>query len=90
MYWNSSNVFPLYAMEIEFRDGKLIYKGKPQAMLALHPDQHGWERFGQDHSGALPNGTPIKPFMEGAWMTKEGGRYYLQYGAPGTEYNAYS
>ena len=23
-------------------------------------------------------------------MTKEGGRYYLQYGAPGTEYNAYS
>jgi len=90
MYWNSSNVFPLYAMEIEFRDGRLIYKGKPQEMLALHPDQHGWERFGQDHSGGLPNGTPIKPFMEGAWMTKVGGRYYLQYGAPGTEYNAYS
>jgi hypothetical protein len=28
--------------------------------------------------------------MEGAWMTKHGGRYYLQYGAPGTEYNAYA
>ncbi|MCI1141387.1 hypothetical protein MOP88_01970 [Sphingomonas sp. WKB10] len=23
-------------------------------------------------------------------MTKVGGRYYLQYGAPGTEYNAYA
>ncbi len=90
LYWNSSNVFPLYAMEIEFRDGRLIYKGQAQPMLALHPDRHGWERFGQDHSGGLPNGTPIKPFMEGAWMTKVKGRYYLQYGAPGTEYNAYA
>jgi hypothetical protein len=90
MYWNSSNVFPLYAMEIEFRDGRLIYKGEARPMLALHPEQHGWERFGQDHSGGLPNGTPIKPFMEGAWMTKVRGKYYLQYGAPGTEYNAYS
>jgi hypothetical protein len=59
-------------------------------LFALHPDRHGWERFGQDHSGGLPNGTPIKPFMEGAWMNKVGGKYYLQYGAPGTEYNAYA
>lgn len=90
MYWNSSNVFPLYGMEIGFEDGKLVYKGKAQEMLRLHPDRHGWERFGQDHSGGLPDGTPIKPYMEGAWMTKVRGRYYLQYGAPGTEYNAYS
>jgi xylan 1,4-beta-xylosidase len=90
LYWNSSNVFPLYGMEIEFKDGRLIYKGQAQSMLALHPDRHGWERFGQDHSGTLPDGTPIKPFMEGAWMTKVGGLYYLQYGAPGTEYNAYA
>ncbi|WP_213980828.1 family 43 glycosylhydrolase [Sphingomonas sp. dw_22] len=90
LYWNSSNVFPLYGIEIAFKDGRLIYKGQAQAMLALHPERHGWERFGQDHSGSLPDGTPIKPFMEGAWMTKVGGRYYLQYGAPGTEYNAYA
>lgn len=90
LYWNSSNVFPLYGLEIEFRDGKLIYKGPAKEMFRLHPDRHGWERFGQDHSGGLPNGTPIAPFMEGAWMTKVGGTYYLQYGAPGTEYNAYA
>lgn len=90
LYWNSSNVFPLYGMEIEFKDGRLIYKGQAKPMFALHPDQHGWERFGQDHSGGLPDGTPIKPFMEGAWMTKVAGTYYLQYGAPGTEYNAYA
>ena len=90
LYWNSSNVFPLYGMEIEFRDGRLIYKGKPQVMFKLHPDKHGWERFGPDHIGGHPDGTKIDPFMEGAWMTKVDGRYYLQYGAPGTEYNAYA
>lgn len=90
LYWNSSNVYPLYGLEIEFKDGKLVYKGPAKEMFKLHPDQHGWERFGQDHSGGLPDGTPITPFMEGAWMTKVGGTYYLQYGAPGTEYNAYA
>ncbi|MBQ3480732.1 MAG: family 43 glycosylhydrolase [Oscillospiraceae bacterium] len=31
-----------------------------------------------------------KPFIEGAWMDKFEGRYYLQYAAPGTQYNTYS
>lgn len=30
------------------------------------------------------------PFIEGAWMTKHGGRYYLQYACPGTEFNVYA
>lgn len=30
------------------------------------------------------------PFIEGAWMTKHEGRYYLQYACPGTEYNIYA
>lgn len=29
------------------------------------------------------------PYIEGAWMTKYQGRYYLQYAIPGTEYNVY-
>ena len=90
LYWGSSNVFPIYGQKIAFEDGKLIYQTRPQPMFALHPDQHGWERFGQDHCGCLPGGTHIDPFIEGAWMTKVGGKYYLQYGAPGTEYNAYA
>ena len=72
------------------RIGKLIYQTKPQSLLRLHPEEHGWERFGEDHCGCLPDGTHIDPYVEGAWMTKVGGRYYLQYGAPGTEYNAYA
>jgi len=30
------------------------------------------------------------PFIEGAWMDKHNGKYYLQYAAPGTEYNIYA
>lgn len=90
LYWNSSNVFPIYGAPIGFADGRMTYGTPRRSLVVLDPDRHGWERFGQDHSETLPNGTPIKPFMEGAWMTKVGGRYYLQYGAPGTEFNAYA
>ncbi len=31
-----------------------------------------------------------KPYIEGAWMDKHKGKYYLQYAAPGTQYNTYS
>ena len=30
-----------------------------------------------------------QPYIEGAWMTKHDGKYYLQYAIPGTEYNVY-
>ena len=30
------------------------------------------------------------PFIEGAWMDKHNGIYYLQYACPGAEYNVYS
>ena len=31
-----------------------------------------------------------RPFIEGAWMDKLEGKYYLQYATPGAEYNTYS
>lgn len=31
-----------------------------------------------------------RPYIEGAFMTKHDGRYYLQYACPGTQYNTYS
>ncbi|MBQ6564679.1 MAG: family 43 glycosylhydrolase [Clostridia bacterium] len=31
-----------------------------------------------------------RPYIEGAWMDKHNGRYYLQYACPGTQYNTYS
>lgn len=31
-----------------------------------------------------------KPYIEGAWMDKYQGKYYLQYACPGTQYNIYA
>lgn len=31
-----------------------------------------------------------KPYIEGAFMTKHNGKYYLQYACPGTQYNTYA
>lgn len=83
MYWNSSNYYPLFGIELD-KSRRLNYVGKPVPLISLHPDRHGWERFGRDHRDTLT------PFVEGAWMTKNAGKYYLQYAAPGTEYNVYA
>jgi hypothetical protein len=83
LYWGSSNIYPLYGIELD-PARRLAYKGPIKELLRLHPERHGWERFGQDHRDT------IIPYVEGAWMTKHGGRYYLQYAAPGTEYNVYA
>lgn len=83
MYWASSNVYPIYGDELD-KSNQLNFKGYFKKLIYLHPDKHGWERFGLDHKDT------IKPFIEGAWMTKYNKKYYLMYGAPGTEYNVYA
>jgi xylan 1,4-beta-xylosidase len=83
MYWGSSNVFPIYGIELE-KSKHLSYIGIAKPLLYLHPEEHGWERFGKDHRDT------IKPFIEGAWMTKYHSKYYLQYAGPGTENNVYA
>lgn len=84
LYWGSSNVFPLYGIEVDPARG-FAYVGAPKPLITLDPAAHGWERFGRDHRDPKITGG----WAEGAWMTKVAGRYYLQYGAPGTEYNVY-
>ena len=83
MYFGSSNVYPIYGIELDYPN-QLTYLGTAKELIALHPELHGWERFGRDHRDT------IKPFIEGAWMTKHQGKYYLQYAGPGTEYNVYA
>lgn len=83
IYWGSSNFYPLYAAQLDPKNG---YKpiNKPIELMKLEPKIHGWEQFGEDNQ----NGT-MDPFIEGAWMNKFNGKYYLQYGAPGSEWNVY-
>ena len=83
LYFGSSNLYPLGGIELEL-GRELTYVGTTKELVRLRPDLHGWERFGRDHR------ETTAPFIEGAWMTKHAGKYYLQYAAPGTEHNVYA
>ena len=83
VYWGSSNTFPVRARKLDkkkrFRPSEEIHE-----FFNLDPVKHGWERFGENHLDTIHGG-----YIEGPWMNKINGTYYLQYAAPGTEFNVY-
>jgi xylan 1,4-beta-xylosidase len=83
MYYGLSNSTPTYVVELDpGKSFKFIGKAAPIAYPMAA--EHGWERRGDD------NLLDEKPWIEGSWMTKHDGRYYLQYSAPGTEFKTYA
>jgi len=82
-YNGSSNSYPLYGIEINRKTFEPI--GARKELLLLNQEKFGWQRFGE-----YSDNTFLNPFIEGAWMTKHNGKYYLQYGAPGTEISGYA
>lgn len=84
LYYGSSNEYPLKAVQVSRDDFYPV--SKIHDVISLYPDQHGWERFGMNNNDS----TTLAPFTEGAWMTKHDNKYYLQYGAPGTEFKVYA
>lgn len=83
MYNGSSNAFPLYGIELDRKTFQPI--GTRQETYKLQDWRYGWQRFGEYYDN-----TFLDPFIEGSWMTKHNGKYYLQYGAPGTEFSGYA
>lgn len=83
MYNGSSNQFPLYGVELNRKTLQPLAARKE--MYLLEPHKYGWQRFGEHMDN-----TFLDPFIEGAWMTQHNGQYYLQYGAPGTEFSGYA
>jgi len=83
MYNGSSNQYPIYGVELDRRTLQPLTARRE--MYILEPWRYGWQRFGEHMDN-----TFLDPFIEGAWMTKHNGKYYLQYGAPGTEFSGYA
>ncbi len=83
LYEESSNKWPIRMVELD-PDNYYVPIGEEQDLFHLDPEHHGWERFGQDHK------SDIKPYIEGPWMVKHNDTYYLEYGAPGTQWNVYA
>ena len=82
LYYGLSHNGAISGMELDPGNG-FRPLGEPFECFRADPASHGWERRGEDNLGD-------GPWIEGSWMTKHNGVYYLQYAAPGTEYKTYA
>ncbi|WP_167614988.1 family 43 glycosylhydrolase [Maribellus sediminis] len=85
LYWGSSNVYPIRVKMLN-KDDRFLETGVKKDLINLVEEEHGWERFGENNF----HPTLKEGYMEGASMTRHDGKYYLQYAAPGTQFNVYA
>ena len=82
IFWGSSNKHPIRGRKLD-----MFHRFSPDQNMVklfnLEPEKHGWERFGANHS------RNKQGYIEGAYMTKHKDKYYLQYAAPGTQFDVY-
>lgn len=84
LYWGCSDSNPLYGVEVD-HNNNFSFMGKPKELVHANPGEYGWEVPG-DYNRL----TDRNPWIEGAWVTKKDGKYYLQYAGPGTEFKSYT
>jgi len=82
-YGGCSNVDPIRGGEIDPVTFNKI--GSLQNLIYSNTAEYGWEVPG-DFNASVNN----NPWIEGAWMNKYKGKYYLQYAGPGTEFKSYN
>ncbi len=82
LYYGCSNKTPTKVVELD-KNNRFHFIGTPQPIIYPDRDNHGFEMGGDD------NTKNTNPWIEGCWMTKYGGKYYLQYAAPGTQFKSY-
>ncbi|WP_299120763.1 family 43 glycosylhydrolase [uncultured Winogradskyella sp.] len=85
LYWGSSNLHPIRVKMLN-KDDRFLETGVRKELINLDEEKHGWERFGENNF----HPTLKEGYMEGASITKHNGKYYLQYAAPGTQFNVYA
>ena len=82
LYWGCSNVDDIMGIELDPNNHfKAI--GQPVTLITHQQNVIGWERPSDKNDVEKPG------YNEGASMLKYKGRYYLQYAAPGTEFDSY-
>ena len=88
LYWGCSNIAPIYGVEVDPMTFQNI--GPKFPLICENEDIHGWERIGENNLGNPSAAKRDKPWIEGAFMNKVGGKYYFQYSGPGTSFNVYA
>jgi xylan 1,4-beta-xylosidase len=94
MYWGWSQILPFQVVELDPKDG-FKEKGEPKVCFFGDYEEHGFERR-RDEDVIFPFFThrpyfpEESPWIEGPFMIKYKGKYYLQYAAIGLEFSSYS
>ena len=83
MFDGLSDVNPLRVAKLDPANGMSLLEG-PVDIFQSDKDRRGFERRGDCNEN-----NERRPHLEGPWMLKTGGKYYLTYAVPGTEYAAY-
>ncbi len=91
LYSGCSDQNPIWGRELDISND---FRPTGPRLNLIYPDMlhRGWEaRHTTDPGDYLAGDTahPRAPWIEGSWMNKAHGRYYLQYSAPGTECDTY-
>ena len=94
MYWGWSQLMPVQAVELDPNNG---FKEIGKRVTCFFSDyaSYGWERRRKEdvvfpffnHRPYFPEELP---WIEGPWMVKHNGKYYLQFAAIGLEFKSYS
>lgn len=84
LYWGCSDVNPIYGVEVDYHNN-FAFIGEPVELMHARTQIYGWEVPG-DYNTLINQA----PWIEGAWVTRHNGVYYLQYSGPGTEYKSYA
>lgn len=84
LFWGCSNINPIYGIELDYKNN-FTPINEPASLVFANPDDYGWEVCGDYNTNYSK-----PPWIEGAWINKFNGRYYLQYAGPGTEFKSYS
>ncbi len=83
LYEGLNRVEPLHAAKLDPADNMRLVAG-PVPIFSSDHDNRGYECHGNNNED-----TVTLPCLEGAWVNKLNGRYYLTYAVPGTEVSTY-
>lgn len=83
MYDGLASSGPLHAYQLDTKT--LQPRAEVDIIQSRSKETRGWEVPGDRNDR-----TQSPSYVEGSWMTKHEGRYYLEYSAPGTEFKTYA
>ena len=82
LFWPGRGISGIYGVKLDPND-LTKFAGTPTHLFGFNP-MHAWERYGE------MNEYPTVAWIEGPWVIKRNGIYYLEYSASGTQWRSYA